>query len=142
MSEKELKAKYKGPTMFFYVHIFKEVSAFFLLVGGLITLAIFFPPEMGSKADPFVTPQHIKPEWYFLAGYQLLIIADKLSFLGTWAPKMIGVLSQGVVVFAMLILPIIDRNPEREPSKRKGMIAIGILFIISFLGLTAWGHFS
>lgn len=142
MLKQEKKEKYLGPTMPFYIHILKEASMAFLLLGVLITLAVFFPPELDVKADPFVTPEHIKPEWYFLAGYQLLKLADMLSFLGSWAPKIIGVVGQGVFILLLLALPLIDRNPDKFPSQRRGMITIGILSIIGFVALTAWGHFS
>jgi len=39
-----------------------------------------------------VTPQHIKPEWYFLAVYQALKLSEGLSVIGAWAPKLAGVI--------------------------------------------------
>nr|QDX17976.1 cytochrome b [Bothrops atrox] len=41
---------------------------------------IFNDPENFSKANPLVTPQHIKPEWYFLFAYGILrSIPNKLG---------------------------------------------------------------
>nr|UQK68923.1 cytochrome b [Enhydris enhydris] len=41
---------------------------------------LFNDPENFSKANPMVTPQHIKPEWYFLFAYGILrSIPNKLG---------------------------------------------------------------
>lgn len=126
----------------FYFHILKEFSVVLVVFGILLTLTVFFPHGLDGKADPFTTPEHIKPEWYFLAGYQLLKIAEKLSFLGAWAPKLIGVALQGAFVILLVLIPFLDRNPERLPSLRKGMILSGIFVVFLFILLTVWGHYS
>jgi len=97
---------------------------------------------MEPKADPFTTPEHIKPEWYFLAAYQFLKIAEKLSFLGNWAPKLVGVLGQGLGILLLFSIPFIDRNPERNPLKRKLAISAGICGTILFIVFTIWGKYS
>ncbi len=127
---------------FFPNHVLKEIIIFLFILGLIITLATFIPAPMGSKADPFSTPEHIKPEWYFLAGYQLLKLAEKLDFLGAWAPKLIGVLGQGFIVAIIFFLPFIDRGSERYPHKRPIVTTLGILGVVSFIILTVWGHYS
>lgn len=142
MLKEKTNARNEVATIPFYIHILKELSSVFILIGVLVTLTVLFPPALDEKANPFSTPEHIKPEWYFLAGYQFLKVTEKLSFLGAWAPKLIGVMGQGIILMLILILPLIDRNPERSPANRKGMIAIGILFYLLFGFFTAWGYFS
>jgi ubiquinol-cytochrome c reductase cytochrome b subunit len=140
MSEEE-KTKL-GWTTPFYQHILKEMILSIFLVGVLVTLSTLFPPELGDKADPFSTPSHIKPEWYFLPGYQFLKVAEKFGFLGDWAPKVIGILGQAFPVLILLAVPWLDRGPDRLPGRRKLVLLLGVLFALSAVGLGLWGHFS
>ena len=127
---------------FFPNHLLKEVIVAFLLIALLLTLATYYPAPMEPPADPFTTPEHIKPEWYFLAAYQGLKAAEYLDFLGQWAPKVLGVFAQGLVMLLLVIFPFIDRNPERNPRKRKFVIFLGIAGMIGFIILTIWGFVS
>ncbi len=127
---------------FFPGHVVEQVVICLFIFVIMITLATLFPPHLGSMADPFNTPDHIKPEWYFLASFQLLIIAEKLDFLGAWAPKILGVGMQGVIIGILLMVPFIDRNPDRKYKNRKIAITLGILSVIIAIFLTLWAHFS
>jgi quinol-cytochrome oxidoreductase complex cytochrome b subunit len=127
---------------FFPNHILREAMVAFGMIGVLLILATFIPAPMDEPADPFSTPEHIKPEWYFLAAYQILKAAEKLSFLGPWAPKIFGILGQGVIMGILFLLPFIDRSPERSLEKRKLVIRIGIIGVIGFVLLTIWGLIS
>nr|AAL18714.1 cytochrome b [Thamnophis eques] len=54
------------------------LSALFIILS--FTPDMFNDPENFSKANPLVTPQHIKPEWYFLFAYGILrSIPNKLG---------------------------------------------------------------
>ena len=39
---------------------------------GLTLLSLAFPADLGAKANPALTPEHIKPEWYFFFQFRLL----------------------------------------------------------------------
>ena len=141
--EKEYEEEFKkGAIPFFPNHILKEGIVACLLIALLVILTTFSPAPMEPPADPTVTPTHIKPEWYFLAAYQTLKIAEKLSFMGQWAPKVLGITMQGLIVLILFLLPFIDRNPERSPGKRPIAIILGILGTLGFLALTIWGYLS
>lgn len=127
---------------FFPGHIVEQVIICLVIVVILITLATLYPPKLDEMADPFSTPEHIKPEWYFLAAYQELKVAEMLMFLGAWAPKVIGLGVQGIAIGALFLVPFIDRNPERKYSKRKIGIAMGVAAVIGWFVMTLWGHFS
>ena len=43
--------------------------------------ALFIPADANTPADPFNTPEHIRPEWYFLAPYEMLKLIPN-RFLG------------------------------------------------------------
>ncbi|MBF0171614.1 MAG: hypothetical protein HQK87_11120, partial [Nitrospinae bacterium] len=107
-------------------------------------LATLFPAHLGPKADPFDTPAHIKPEWYFLAAFYSLKLAEYTEFLGLWAPKIIGIAGQGVAVGILFLVPWLDRGEVkvRDWRKRpKAMIGLAV-GLGSFIILTLMGHFS
>lgn len=127
---------------FFPHHMLDQGIVIFLTLAVLVTLVMFFPAPMEPPADPFETPEHIKPEWYFLSAYQALKIAEYFSFLGPWAPKALGILVQGAGLMLLILLPFLDRNPERHPRKRIFMIGIGIAVLLMLAALTIWGKIS
>ncbi|MBI5192194.1 MAG: CBS domain-containing protein [Nitrospirae bacterium] len=132
----------EGSIPFWPNHALKEIGAAFLLIAILGTLILLSPAPMEPKADPLTTPEHIKPEWFFLAAYQILKFAEILRFLGDWAPKVIGILFEGAFVFLLFAVPFIDKNPERAYRKRPIAIGLGILFALIFMIFTVWGHIS
>lgn len=117
---------------FFPHHIISEVIVVYIVLALLIILASTFPAGLEEKADPFSTPLHIKPEWYFLAVYQLLKVV----------PKIIGILLPPIGLLVIALLPFWDRSPVRHPRKRPvAMIAMGLL-VIWLLVFTYWGMVS
>jgi len=94
---------------------------------------LFFPKDAFIPANPFVTPAHIKPEWYFLANYQTLKIFPN---------ELIGLSLQGAAMTFLALLPFIDRGPERHPLKRPLFLACSIGGLLLWIGLSIWGHFS
>ena len=94
---------------------------------------IFFPASAFVPADPFLTPAHIKPEWYFLANYQILKI---------FPSEIIGMAVQGLAMTFLAMLPFIDRGEEKHPLKRPLFLVCAIGGIILWIVLTVWGHYS
>ncbi|MDP6360312.1 MAG: cytochrome bc complex cytochrome b subunit, partial [Planctomycetota bacterium] len=80
--------KAKETFNFFPDHLFTEIIVGLVLMILLSTLATILPATMGSKADPLVTPEVIKPEWFFYMTFRWLKL-----FSGTTA-----VLSMGFIV--------------------------------------------
>jgi quinol-cytochrome oxidoreductase complex cytochrome b subunit len=111
----------------------------FRVVIGIMGIAVIIgilgminPVGLEEPADPFNTPAHVKPEWYFLGLYQLL----------KFVPKTTGVLIPIVGVVLLAIWPFLDRKKEtdRKMVKIRGiMVAIGMLILIA---LTIWGGVS
>lgn len=105
----------------------------FLMVFSAI---IFFAPDLGGwflepnnfiPADPFKTPDHIAPLWYFTPFYAILrAVPDKL----------LGVISMGVSVVIMFFLPWLDRSKVKSIRYRGTLYKVILtLFVISFVGL-------
>lgn len=142
MTEETKKDIHKEGQPFFPHHMLDQTMVIFIAVAVLVGLVLFFPAPMEPPADPFETPEHIKPEWYFLAAYQSLKVAEYTSFLGAWAPKILGILAQGVGMALLILLPFLDKNPERHPRRRPFVVGMGILAVITLAILTIWGKFS
>ena len=90
-----------------------------------------------EPANPHgATPVGIKPEWYFLATYQYLRLMPT-ELVGI-SGKTLGVMSQGVLVAAVVLLPFWYR---RKANVRPGKLYrfIVTVVILCFLTLTLWG---
>ena len=118
---------------FFPNHLLKEVIAAFLLVALLISLAVFFPAPLELKADPFDTPDHIKPEWYFMGMYQMLKVIPN---------ELLGIFSNSLFVGLLFLIPFLDRNPERKLAKRRFSLAVFFSLIFLLIIFTFWGKYS
>jgi ubiquinol-cytochrome c reductase cytochrome b subunit len=94
---------------------------------------MFFPKEAFVPANQFITPAHIKPEWYFLANYQTLKL---------FPSELVGLAVQGMAMTFLALLPFIDRGFECHPLKRPFFMVCSIGGILIWLGLTIWGHYS
>jgi ubiquinol-cytochrome c reductase cytochrome b subunit len=94
---------------------------------------IFFPIDAFEPANPFQTPAHIKPEWYFLPNYQVLKIFPN---------ELIGLAVQGVAMTFLALVPFVDITSERHPLKRPLFMCLAVSGIAVYIALMIWGHFS
>ena len=101
-------------------HVSRELVVFPLFFAVLIAAVICWPPEVGERADPLVTPEGIKPEWYFLPTYQFL----------KYLPKLLGLGLSTVPPILLLVWPFLDRGPARRPSQRRLSVAIGLAALL------------
>lgn len=123
---------------FYPYFITKELSmvmvycaVIFFIVSFMPTL--FLPDDANTPADPFKTPAHIKPEWYFLAAYQML---------KTVPGKFLGISLQMLIVGLFIILPLLDRGEERNILKRPVMLGLYCISLILLAVFTIWGKYS
>jgi len=106
----------------------------------IFAFVIFFWPEAGGlflehdnfvPANPLVTPEHIKPVWYFTPYYAILkAVPDKLM----------GVILMGLSVAILFFVPWLDRSPVKS-IRYKGLwykLMLG-LFVIAFIRLGMLG---
>jgi ubiquinol-cytochrome c reductase cytochrome b subunit len=133
MAKKKKEKHEEGAVPFVPVHIMKEMAAAFIFLGILIPLAILYPFEEPEPANPFVTQEHIKPEWYFLAAYQIIKIVPS---------EVLGLAIQAIAILAIMLLPFWDTNPERNPRKRPLFSTIAIFSVLTYILLTIWGKYS
>jgi ubiquinol-cytochrome c reductase cytochrome b subunit len=141
-----------GAEPFFPGYVYRAVRTFTVALAAVVTLAAFWPWELGDRAS-LETPEGIRPEWYFLPVYQFLKYFDnelyaRLPFLETLtaslgvAPAFVEFLAGGFVGGVLLLLPWIDRNPQRAISRRPFFLAALTLFLAASLLLGALGHLS
>ncbi len=113
-------------------YILDEVIAWYAVIAILVVLASVFPAGLEPKADPLSTPAHIKPEWYFLFLYELLKMV----------PRIVGVLAPILGLGVVILLPVLDRNPDTRARKRPFAL-LGITLILAgvvaltYVGLTS-----
>jgi len=126
---------------FFPNYVILEVIVSYLLLALLIVLATVLPAGLEEKADPFNTPQHIKPEWYFLWIYQFIKVPSMVIGPGVLA-ELAGIFIPAVGVVLLIILPFLDRKPERRPGRRKLAMAVMALILAVLVALSIWGQIS
>ena len=111
------------------------VSAYFVVMFFIISFlpTLFLPEDANTPADPFKTPAHIKPEWYFLAPYQMLKIVPN---------KLLGISLQIVLVTLFILWPFFDTKEEENILKRPLLRTLFILSILTWITFTIWGRYS
>jgi ubiquinol-cytochrome c reductase cytochrome b subunit len=112
-------------------------TCFFLLIAAFI---VFFAPTMGGwflehdnfiAANPMVTPELIKPVWYFTPYYAMLRAVP--AMFGSQFP---GVAVMGGAVLILFLLPWIDRSPVKSIRYRSTFAKVMLaLFVVNFIWL-------
>ncbi len=128
---------------FFPNYTLGEFMAWYIVLAVLIILCSVFPAGLEDKANPLLTPEHVKPEWYFLGVYQFLKVAGELRpILGPQAPILVGLAVPGIVVALLVVLPFLDRRPERRPGKRLVALIVAGAILVGLAILTYMGQVS
>jgi quinol-cytochrome oxidoreductase complex cytochrome b subunit len=141
MSETEHLQKDTIP--FYPDHVRTE---FFVVIGILVIVLIIGivgminPVGTGEPADPLNTPLHVKPEWYFLALYQILKKIPPM-FLGIEG-KIVGVVIPIVLVGLVFVWPFLDTKPDKSKRIYWIRLAFAIVAIVTIIALTIWGEVS
>ncbi len=117
---------------FFPNYLLDEIVAWYALLAILVVLASLFPAGLEEQANPLETPAHIKPEWYYLAVYQLLKII----------PRTIAVLAPIIAIAVLIAWPFLDRSPEVLARRRKVVVGGATLVLIAMIVLTVYGYVS
>jgi menaquinol-cytochrome c reductase cytochrome b/c subunit len=119
---------------FFPYAVAKDSIMACVVLTVIITMSILFGAELGPKADPTTTTYTPRPEWYFFFLFELLRVVKppELVFLAT-----IGIPT--ICLVLLLLLPFIDRSPERHPLRRPIATIAGIATIAAMTYLTVLG---
>jgi hypothetical protein len=119
-----------GPSIPFVPHhaIIEGVMAMTFMTVVLIMVALM-PAPLEGRANPFLSPEGVKPEWYFMAPFELLHLL----------PPLIGMLVTGAAVGVLIMWPFVDRKPRRI-TRRPFMMALSFAIILVILGLTIYPY--
>lgn len=111
-----------------------------LLFGGLVTLAMLIPSELGPEIDLLKpAPDGVKPDWFFLWVYQIL----------KWMPtyvlniegEVVGIV--GLILAALIIVfaPVFDHRAQRN-ERSPLFTALGWLAVLVFVVCSIVGYLS
>ena len=119
---------------FFPYAIAKDGGMAVIVLMVIIAMAILFGAELGPRADPTTTTYTPRPEWYFFFLFELLRVVKPpaLTLMAT-----LGIPT--ICLILLLILPFIDRSPERHPLRRpiamiSALATIGAMVYLSVVG--------
>ena len=114
---------------FFPHYIIDEMVAWYVILAVLVVLASIFPAGLEDPANPILTPEHVRPEWYFLGLYQLLKLL----------PKLIGIMLPMIGIGLLVLWPFLDRSPHVLARRRKFVVGGATLIVVVMLALTVFG---
>ncbi len=112
----------------FMVMVFFAVT--FFIISFMPTL--FLSEAANTPADPFKTPLNIRPEWYFLAPYQMLKLIPN---------KFLGISVQLILFVVFLLWPFFDTKRERNIFMRPVLLGAFFLLLTAWVALTIWGGY-
>jgi len=82
--------------------VYPELICMILLSTLLVVWSLVIPAPLEQPANPIVTPNPSKAPWYFLGLQEMLVYGD---------PWLIGVVVPCLIVFGLMAIPYLDRNP-------------------------------
>ena len=134
---KEMPESEKKQIPFFPNFTMRELLIWLIVINILAILAVFFPWELGNKADPFASaPVGIRPEWYFMFMFQVLKLlpGEILIFSG----EFVGIAAFGIGIFLWFLVPFWDRKTP-EGRRNKTINYIGIFVVVFIIVFTILG---
>jgi menaquinol-cytochrome c reductase cytochrome b/c subunit len=119
---------------FFPYAVLKDSVMALIVVLVIATLSIVLGAEQGPKVDPTTSTYVPRPEWYFFFLFELLRVLKP-----PWLVPVATVGIPTVLMVLLVLLPFIDRNPERRPERRPIATAFFSLMVVSMAYLTYLG---
>lgn len=111
---------------------FKVTVGITILVVIIGILGLLSPVGVGDPADAMNTPAHVKPEWYFLALYQML----------KFVPKTFGVMVPVVGVVILALWPFLDTKQETTKKPTRMRFIVMAIAVVVVIAMTIWGEVS
>jgi quinol-cytochrome oxidoreductase complex cytochrome b subunit len=113
---------------FFPDHFYTELIIGLTLMILLSALTTLLPVGMGPRADPLITPEIIKPEWFFYVTFRWLKLFSGLT----------AILTQGFIIFVMFAWPFIDAWLVKRFKYPEISVWVGVVAALTIMGLTMW----
>jgi menaquinol-cytochrome c reductase cytochrome b/c subunit len=125
--------KKKGKPFFPYAVLKDSVMAL-IVVLVIAAMSIVLGAEQGPKVDPTTSTYVPRPEWYFFFLFELLRVLKP-----PWLVPVATVGIPTVLMVLLVLLPFIDRNPERRPERRPIATSFFALMVVGMAYLTYLG---
>lgn len=121
------------PARFYPGQAARDVTVVSVVLLALAVLAWRGMPPMEGPADPTDANFIPRPEWYFLGLFQLLkYFPGDLEVVGAIVlPTLAGAL--------LALLPWLDRGPDRDPRRRRGVMLGVVTGLVAVVTLTTLG---
>jgi quinol-cytochrome oxidoreductase complex cytochrome b subunit len=123
---------------FFPNFLLRDLLLWLIVLNILAILAVFFPWELGKKADAFASaPAGIRPEWYFLFMFQTLkYFPARILFVDG---EVLGIALFGIAGVLWVLVPVLDRkSSHHEHTKTVTYIGIVVIAYIVLLTILGW----
>ena len=135
---KKLPESQKKYIPFFPDFALKDLLLWVIVFNVLIFFALYFPWELGNKADAFASaPKGIRPEWYFMFMFQTLkLLPAHILFL---EGELLGVMIFGVAGLVWMLVPYI-KIKYKVGWKFQPLTLIGILIVAFIVIMTILGY--
>ncbi len=132
---KRISRRYAAPretVPFFPNQLFKDVVLSTGLIAVIFVMGLISGAPLDAAANPATLSYVPTPEWFFLPLDQFLVVAPTNPLI---AIGVFGVLGLGAAF--MVLLPFIDRSPERRPLRRPEVIvpALFMAFTVIFFAI-------
>ena len=111
------------------------VMIYFVVLFFIMTFSpnIFLPPESNMPANPLMTPETIRPAWYFLAPYQLI---------KTIPNDLLGISLLAIITIVFSFWPFFDAKESERNIRKRPLLLAGFLTLLALWGIfTVWGMF-
>ncbi len=120
-----------APTVTYREHYYSLANLMLLVFAGLVSAAVLAPFRFSMAADPYATPEGVRPPWYMLAPW---LLYEKLP-----VPDWIIGLVLLVIAFAVLLLPVWAARGGEANEKRVKLGGVALFGV--WLALTIAGAF-
>jgi quinol-cytochrome oxidoreductase complex cytochrome b subunit len=124
---------------FFPNFVLREFLIWLIVINILAILAVFFPWELGNKANAFASaPRGIKPEWYFISMFQVLkFLPGEILFI---PGELLGILLFGIGILLWVFVPVWDKK-TKEGTRNRLITYIGIFVVLFLIIFTFLGYY-
>ncbi len=117
---------------FYPEQMFRDSTASLVVLVLLLVVAVLFPPGLEAGADLSDNAYNPRPEWYFLAHYELLRVVPG-------PPVVAAVVLPTLIILALFALPLLDKSPSRDWRHRKRAV---FSVVALFAGMYATSAYS
>ncbi len=121
--------------IFYPDQVFRDAVIALALLALLFLFSLHEKAPLETIANPASTGYTPRPEWYFLPNFELL--KHFPASWGQWGEFVGAMVVPAFVVLVLLVLPYVDRNPERVPRRRPlvTFAAVAALTGLFYLGV-------